>query len=123
SGFDEASGASDRAAYQLALDAQVLLLDDLGTDNVTDWVRDTVTAIITERCNNRRPLIATTNLPDPAAGDNLVQRTPGSTVVTYRRLLAETLGGGPRSLFFEMGGVVHMPAIEDFRVGKIARSH
>src|SRR5215831_15454040 len=61
SGFDQASGASDREAYRAALDAEVLLLDDLGAHRVTEWVEDTVTAIITERCNSRRPLIATTN--------------------------------------------------------------
>jgi DNA replication protein DnaC len=31
----------------------VLLLDDLGAHRVTDWVEDTVTSIITYRCNNR----------------------------------------------------------------------
>ena len=33
------------------LDAQVLLLDDLGSHRVTDWVEDTVTSIVTYRCN------------------------------------------------------------------------
>jgi DNA replication protein DnaC len=61
-GFDAASGASDREAYRAALDAEVLLLE-FGAHRVTDWVLDTVTAIITYRCNNRKPLIATSNLP------------------------------------------------------------
>ena len=52
----------------MALDAEVLLLDDLGAHRVTEWVEDTVTSIITYRCNNRKPLIATTNLADPDAG-------------------------------------------------------
>ena len=61
----------------MALDAEVLLLDDLGAHRVTDWVEDTVTSIITYRCNNRKPLIATTNLPDPDAGSNVIQQHPG----------------------------------------------
>ena len=50
------------------MDAEVLLLDDLGAHRVTDWVEDTVTSIITSRCNKRKPLIATTNLIDPEMG-------------------------------------------------------
>jgi hypothetical protein len=39
-------------AYRTALDAEVLLLDDLGRIGV-DWVEDTITAIITHRCDQR----------------------------------------------------------------------
>jgi len=38
-GYDASSGSSDREAYRAALDAEVLLLDDLGAHRVTDWVR------------------------------------------------------------------------------------
>ena len=44
SGYDHSSGASDRAVYRAALEAEILLLDDLGTHRVTEWVEDTVTA-------------------------------------------------------------------------------
>jgi DNA replication protein DnaC len=53
SGYDEASNSSDKEAYRVAMDAEILLLDDLGAHRVTDWVEDTVTSIITYRCNNR----------------------------------------------------------------------
>ena len=72
--YDAASGQSDREAYRDALEAEILLLDDLGAHRITDWVEDTVTGIITYRCNNRKPLIATTNLPDPDAGGVVVER-------------------------------------------------
>ena len=68
SGYDEASNSSDKEAYRVAMETEVLLLDDLGAHRVTDWVEDTVTSIITYRCNNRKPLIATTNLIDADAG-------------------------------------------------------
>ncbi|MGH9594766.1 MAG: ATP-binding protein, partial [Bryobacteraceae bacterium] len=61
-GYDRNAGASDREAYASVLDAEVLLIDDLGSHRVTEWVEDTVTSIVTHRCNNRKPLIATTNL-------------------------------------------------------------
>ena len=73
SGYDSASNSSDKEAYRVALDSEVLLLDDLGAHRVTDWVQDTVTSIVTHRCNNRKPLIATTNLPDADAGSKTVQ--------------------------------------------------
>ena len=69
SGYDTASGTMDREAYRSALEAEILVLDDLGAHRVTDWVEDTVTSIITQRCNNKRPTIVTTNLRDPEAGD------------------------------------------------------
>src|SRR5215472_4645676 len=67
-GYDASSNSADKEAYRVALDTEVLLLDDIGAHRVTDWVEDTVTSIVTQRCNNRKPLIATTNLPDGDAG-------------------------------------------------------
>ena len=40
----------------------------LGARRISEWVEDTVAAIITHRCNNEKPLIATTNLPDRGGG-------------------------------------------------------
>src|SRR5580693_5542355 len=68
SSYDQSSQTSDKEAYRVAMEKEVLLLDDLGAHRVTDWVEDTVTSIITARCNHRKPLIATTNLIDPDAG-------------------------------------------------------
>src|SRR5262249_59302511 len=111
---DQASGSSDREAYRNALDADILLLDDLGAHRVTDWVQDTVTSIITHRCNNKKPLIATTNLPDPDARSVLTQRGPLGD--EYRRTLADHIGERARSRLFEMGQVITMPAPEDDRI-------
>ncbi len=114
SGFDQASGSADREAYRFALDAEVLLLDDLGAHRVTEWVEDTVTSIITYRCNNRKPLIATTNLPDPDAGSVMIDKSPGR--IDYKTSLAERIGTRARSRLFEMCKVVRMPLVEDYRL-------
>ncbi len=119
SGYDPSSGSSDREAYLAALDTEVLLLDDLGAHRVTDWVEDTVTSIVTHRCNNKKALIATTNLPYADAGDRLVERSsslPGK--VEYRVSLVERIGVRARSRLFEMCRVVHMPAVGDYRLRK-----
>jgi DNA replication protein len=124
SGYDHSSGASDRAVYRAALDAEILLLDDLGTHRVTEWVEDTVTAIITDRCNNRKPLIATTNLPDPEVGDAIVERNSGLPQKVYAKTtLAERVGERARSRLFEMCRVVRMPSVEDYRLRKIGKAY
>jgi DNA replication protein DnaC len=117
SGYDAASNSADKEAYRVALDSDVLLLDDLGAHRVTDWVEDTVTAIVTHRCNNRKPLIATTNLPDPDAGSAMIQRS-GLDKPEYRRTLAEHIGTRARSRLFEMCTVVRIHHTEDYRVRK-----
>jgi DNA replication protein DnaC len=117
SGYDEASNSSDKEAYRVAMDAEVLLLDDLGAHRVTDWVEDTVTSIITYRCNNRKPLIATTNLIDADAGYETHQRS-STGKVDYRTTLTERIGPRARSRLFEMCRVIKMPLVEDFRLRK-----
>jgi DNA replication protein DnaC len=109
SGYDEASNSSDKEAYRIAMDKEVLLLDDLGAHRVTDWVEDTVTSIITHRCNNRKPLIATTNLIDVDAGYGKVD---------HRTTLTERIGPRARSRLFEMCRVIKMPLVEDYRLRK-----
>ncbi len=115
-GWDQAAGASDREAYRTALESEILLLDDLGAHRTNEWIEDTVTSIITYRCNHQKPLIATTNLPDPDAGDKLVERTNDVAGVRYRVALAERIGERARSRLFEMCRVVRMPAVGDYRL-------
>jgi DNA replication protein DnaC len=117
SGFDPNSGSSDREAYREALEAEVLLLDDLGAHRVLPWIEDVVTSIITQRCNNRLALIATTNLPEPETGDRTSQKQPDGSI-DYRRTLTDQIGVRARSRLFEMCKVVHMPLVRDYRLRK-----
>jgi DNA replication protein DnaC len=117
SGYDAASNSSDRETYRVAMDTEIILLDDLGAHRVTDWVEDTVTSIITSRCNQKKALIATTNLIDPEAGDVRYERTPGGKV-DYRTTLTDRIGPRARSRLFEMCRVIKMPLVEDFRMRK-----
>ena len=115
SGYDSASNSSDKAAYNVAMDTEVVLIDDLGAHRVTDWVEDTVTSIITTRCNQRKALIATTNLVDPDAGGVRYERTPGEKI-DYRTTLTDRIGPRARSRLFEMCRVIKMPLLEDYRL-------
>ena len=117
SGYNEKMGMSDREAYQTALESEVLLLDDLGAHRVTNWVEDTVTAIITYRCNYRKPLIATTNYPDPDMGGMAVEKAPpgSSARYTLHDTLEERIGPRARSRLFEMCTIVQMWGLADYR--------
>jgi DNA replication protein DnaC len=114
SGYDQASGTMDREAYRTALDAEILLLDDLGAHRVTDWVEDTVASIVTHRCNNRKATLVTTNLMDPEAGD---QRGSGMAESIHSKyFLEERVGMRARSRLFEMCKLIKMPYVEDYRL-------
>jgi DNA replication protein DnaC len=115
SGYDRSSGTSDQEAYRSALETDILLLDDLGSHRVTDWVEDIVTSIITYRCNHRKPLIATTNVPD----ENLMEYKDAGGVVVSRKTLAEVIGTRARSRLHEMCRVVKMPAVDDYRLKRV----
>jgi DNA replication protein DnaC len=105
SSYDKTSGAVDKEAYRTALDCEILLLDDLGAHRVTDWVEDTVTSIITHRCNHRKPMIVTSNLPPP-----------GETSNAYKDSLADRIGMRAWSRLNEICKVIAMPQLEDYRV-------
>lgn len=114
SGYDKESGASDREAFRTALDTEILVLDDLGSHRVNDWVEDTMTSIITARCDAKKPLIVTTNLWDETAGD---RRGSGVQEGIYSKyFLAERVGMRARSRLFEMCSVIRMPNDADYRV-------
>jgi DNA replication protein DnaC len=109
SGYDETIGTSKREAYRAALETEILLLDDLGSHRVTEWVQDTITSIITYRYNHRKALIATTNLPD----DKIT-----GTNDSIRQTLGDRIGERARSRLFEMCVVLRMPGVEDYRLKK-----
>jgi DNA replication protein DnaC len=77
-------------------------------------VQDTVTSIVTHRCNNRKPLIATTNLPDAEAGSRTTQKT--ALGVDYLHTLRENIGDRARSRLFEMCTVIRIDYSEDYRI-------
>jgi DNA replication protein DnaC len=117
SGYDAASGTMDRDAYRSALEADILVLDDLGAHRITDWVEDTVTSIITQRCNNKRATIVTTNLRDPEAGD---KRGSGLQEDLHSKFfLEERIGMRARSRLFEMCKLIRMPDVEDYRLKRL----
>jgi DNA replication protein DnaC len=118
-GYSEALGTSSREAYRVALETEILLLDDLGAHRVTDWVEDTVTAIVTYRYNHRKPLIATTNLADPDMTGSVLEKSSLSSSQNFRITLEQRVGERARSRLFEMCKVIRMPGVEDYRIRRL----
>ena len=116
SGYDKTSGIMDKEAYRTALDTEVVVLDDLGAHRVTDWVEDTITSIVTHRCNNKKATIVTTNLRDPETGDR--RATGLQEDLQSKFFLEERVGARARSRLFEMCKVIKMPNVEDYRIKK-----
>lgn len=60
--FDPASEESKHSVLAPVLRAEVLVLDELGAQNLTPFVRDTLYLVLNTRYNERRPTIFTSNL-------------------------------------------------------------
>src|SRR5262249_26446764 len=105
------SGEGSRDAFESALDAEILLLDDLGAHRAKEYVEDITTEIINHRYNQRKPLIATTNLRT----GRLVQSAGPAGTPVHASPLAEVIGERAHSRLFEMCRIVTLDA-EDYRV-------
>jgi len=116
-GYDKASGTSEREAYQSVLDAEILLLDDIGAHRINDWVEDTVTSIVTHRCNSRKATIVTSNLLDPEAGHKRSSNNTEEEMYSNQTLELR-IGMRARSRLFEMCKLIPMPDVEDYRLKK-----
>ena len=83
------------------LDAEILVLDELGSSKPTDWVRDTMAHIINSRYNDKKFTIFTTNYLDDRPNDR-------------EETLEDRIGVRTRSRIYEMCRGVTMSG-DDFR--------
>jgi len=92
---------SELSVLRPVLDADVLVLDELGASKPTDWVRDTMAHIINSRYNNKRLTIFTTNYLDERKNDR-------------EETLEDRIGVRLRSRLYEMCRSVKLTG-EDYR--------
>ncbi|HLH29568.1 MAG TPA: ATP-binding protein [Terriglobia bacterium] len=59
---------------RLVYDADVVVLDDFGSQRWSSWVQDQMSNVISDRYNNGRATIITTNLTDRPSADRQAQR-------------------------------------------------
>lgn len=62
-------------AYGAAMESRVVVLDDLGAAPDSNWVRDTIGAVISWRYNESLPTIVTTTIPPQEFVDKFGART------------------------------------------------
>lgn len=100
--FNPDSGTTELGVLQPVFNAEVLVLDDLGSRKPTVWVGETLSHIISNRYNDLKTTIFTTNYLDAPSGKNELT-------------LTDRIGERVRSRLHEMCQVVEI-AGEDFRV-------
>lgn len=63
--YNNAVDETEMGVLMPALSAELLVLDDLGTEKTSEWVQETLGLVVNTRYNARRPTILTSNLRDP----------------------------------------------------------
>jgi len=90
--YDHANGYTEQDLMDTAREVGVLILDDLGAHNYTDWARNKLYSIINYRLNNALPTVITTNLDLAELEEYIGERTTSRIVQMCRvyRLVVET---------------------------------
>jgi DNA replication protein DnaC len=129
--YNTISQTSELEVLAPVFDADVLVLDELGSTVPTDWVRDTMYQIINTRYNDRKLTIFTTNylddplLPPKQDGAEVDQTAPPRRAagkltvdrqarVNLSQTLEERIGTRLRSRLYEMCKKVEIKG-EDYR--------
>lgn len=99
--YNPRTQASELAVLAPVLNAEVLVLDELGASKPTDWVRDTMAYIINTRYNDARVTIFTTNYPDRTSNER-------------EETLEDRIGVRLRSRLYEMCRTIEIDGT-DFR--------
>ena len=95
--FDKGSGTTVMDPLRSALDAELLLLDDLASQRIPDWAHNTLFEIVNTRYMARRPTLVTTAFED-------VDRDQAADAHPMRRreFLIDRIGQRVRSRLLEM---------------------
>lgn len=90
--YDTSSPDTEHDLMDTARSVAVLILDDLGAHNYTDWAKNKLYTIINYRLNNRLPTLITSNLDLNDLEQYLGQRTTSRIIqmCKFYRLLVET---------------------------------
>ena len=69
--YNPITRASEADVLEEVMRAELLVLDDLGAERLTDWVEETMHLVVNTRYNEKRPTVFTTNYEDVADVENL----------------------------------------------------
>lgn len=117
--FDAGTGRSESEVLGPVMDAEVLVLDDLGAGRTTPWARDVMHDLITHRYNEGLPLVMTSNRP---TGEDRDGATPAAAESADGLTLRDRLGESLMSRLYEMCLVIPVLG-KDFRRGVLHARH
>lgn len=116
--YDPMLGACDQRALTRAMEADLLVLDDLGAERATDWVLDTLQMVIDTRYTHCRRTIVTSNHVDAPAESGDPDSLEARIGFRIRSRLAEMCE------FVDLGGCDHRTLPPGATADEIAkRSH
>lgn len=78
--FDRPGYDKSRAEEYVMSHEGLVILDDVGSEKLSDWVAETFYLIINKRYNAMAPTIITSNLPIPDLGERIGDRTASRIV-------------------------------------------
>jgi DNA replication protein DnaC len=104
--WNPVSQSSEMTLLEPVLNTEVLVLDELGAQKPSDWVRDQVAYVLNYRYNENKVTIITTNFLDHGADPTKEDRKNDS--------LSQRIGERIRSRLFEMCKTIKMDG-KDFR--------
>jgi DNA replication protein DnaC len=118
--YSSSTGTSELKILQPVFDAEILVLDDLGSTRPSGWVWDTVSLILNTRYNKRSTTIITTNFPDGPPGERRKNLPSTSIEFAQQANKEETLGDRiterMRSRIHEMCRMINIDSsVPDYR--------
>ena len=117
--YNPVSLSTESDVLRPVLDTEVVVIDDLGANRISDWVEDTVTYILNHRYSEKKAPILPSNLPDTS--EETQERSPSGK---YRiaDTLSDRIGVRVRSRLYEMCEIVSIRAL-DFRKTVLGHGH
>jgi DNA replication protein DnaC len=101
--YNNSAEATELEVLKPVLEAELLVLDDLGAEKKSDWVDETIGLVVNTRYSERRVTVFTTNLTDAAN--------------TEPTSFAFQLGLRTRSRLLEMCDWIHIEGVDTREVG------
>jgi DNA replication protein DnaC len=87
--FDPRSGTAYDERFALIRSAQLLVLDDLGTENATPWAKEKLYQIINYRYSEQMPTVITSNVDQRKVDDRIMSRILDHRLTQYVEVDAE----------------------------------
>ena len=112
--YNPVSQSTELEVLDPVLDAELLVLDDLGSSKPSPWTLETVGHILNTRYNKSRVTLVTTNYLDGPASSPESARLPSRQAVAREDALTDRVGQRIRSRLYEMCRTVELVA-PDYR--------